>query len=401
MMAAISAAMNGARVFLYEKNEYAGRKLLQTGNGKCNLSNESIDIKRYRGSLCDCGIASKVLDEFGRDDLLKLLSSMGLLIKKKNGGFYPRSDSARTVNDILIKKLNDLKVSVFYRKGVKRIERAEKGFSLLLHDLDQGKKVRESVTFDSVIVSTGGSAAPKTGSTGDGYYFAKEMSLRVNEPLPALTRLYSDDSFFKGINGVRADVHIKLFIDGEDAGSSGGELQITERGPSGICAFDLSGRIGRGLSDNKKCIIAVDFLPEYSEAQVKELLLGRRINDKELFLGIFSSKLSEAFYRAVSVFTVGQIECDDLTAGKIAGILKKTEFNIKGTGDFSESQVTTGGVSGSSFEPDLSVKGIPGMYFTGEVLDIDGDCGGFNLQWAFSSGFIAGKSAALKDDKDK
>ncbi|MBQ7724409.1 MAG: aminoacetone oxidase family FAD-binding enzyme [Lachnospiraceae bacterium] len=398
MMAAI-AASSSAEVSLFDKNMSPGRKLLQTGNGKCNFTNEGISPERYRGSLKENGILDGILKEYDRDFMLDLFSSFGLLYHKKNGCFYPRSDSAGSVNDVLINEMKIRGVRFHGSTLVKNIERVNDRFYLTLYDLQNNNKTKDDTGFDACIITTGGKAAPKTGSTGDGYYFAENFGLKMVQPLPALTKLISDDCFFND-NPVRAEALVTLYIDGEFSASSEGELQITNTGPSGICVFDLSGRAAKALKDGKKCVLSVDLLPEYSEEAVVDIL-KKHTEYPEIFLGIFSEKLSINIREKIKndLFNGRELsgEIRDRDILRIAAFIKDMRFTITGYGDHTVSQVTSGGIHGDNLDHDLSVKGIPGLFFAGECLDIDGDCGGFNLHFAFASGYKAGSSSLDKE----
>ncbi len=408
MMASIGAASMGAEVSLFDKNEFPGRKLLLTGNGKCNFSNVSVSGENYRGSLKDSLYVDKIYEEYGQEWLLSFFSSLGLLYKVKNSGYYPLSNVSSTVNDVLIEELKKLHVSFHGKTLVKKIEKDRDLFFLSLEHMDTNKKSRDETGFDAVIIATGGKAAPKTGSTGDGYYFAGNFGLSVKEPLPALTRLISPDPFFND-NKIRCDVKLTLLSDDKEAGTSEGELQLSENGPSGICVFDLSGRAAGIIKEGKKCSLCIDLLPGTKTEELAGLLKNRYslfsgfFNPDKLFIGIFSERLSLNVreYLERRVFKgcfPSALSFEDIK--RIAYEIKNMTFEITGTGDFNNSQVTSGGISASSLNPGLSALDIPGLYFCGEVLDVDGDCGGFNLQWAFSSGYAAGVSA-VKNDKDK
>jgi len=402
MMAAIAAAGN-SRVSLFDKNDFPGRKLLQTGNGKCNFLNDSDPAPHFRGSLSDAGIVSDIFDRYDKDHILKLFSSFGLLYHIKNGGYYPRSDSSASVNDILIDALKERHVAFHPQVQVKGIDKKGEFFFLDLFHLNNNKRSKDETPFDAVIVATGGKAAPKTGSTGDGYYFAEKFALSVARPLPALTRLLSPDPFFND-NTVRALVSVELFIDGSFAASSAGELQINAGGPSGICIFDLSGRAARALKEERSCYISIDFLPEFDDAFVFSLLKNRagRIKEEDpptaLFTGIFSERLSVNICEKLeNLLFKGRAFhgiLNDNLIRDIAHLIKNMRFEISGTGEFAVSQVTSGGITADCLNPDLSAKNVPGLFFTGECLDADGDCGGFNLHFAWASGLTAGLAAA-------
>ncbi|MBQ9550556.1 MAG: aminoacetone oxidase family FAD-binding enzyme [Lachnospiraceae bacterium] len=402
MMAAIAAAEN-ARVSLFDKNDIPGRKLLQTGNGKCNFLNESDPVPHFRGSIADSGILSGIFESYDRDRILGLFSSFGLLYHKKNGGYYPRSDSAASLNDVLIGVMKEREVIFHPQIQVKGIEKKGDQFFLDLFHLKHNKRSKDETPFDAVIVATGGKAAPKTGSTGDGYYFAEGFGLSVAKPLPALTRLLSPDPFFND-NTVRASVSVKLFIDDSFTAASQGELQVNAGGPSGICIFDLSGRAARALNEGRSCRISVDFLPELDVEELFSLLLRKaeRIGAEDppssLFNGIFSDRLSvnicekleNLLFKGRSFHGI----LSDSLIRDIAVLIKDMSFDISGTGEFAISQVTSGGITAESLNPDLSAKNVPGLFFTGECLDADGDCGGFNLHWAWASGLTAGFAAS-------
>ncbi len=402
MMAAIAASSSGAEVFVFDKNEYPGRKLLQTGNGKCNFSNVSISEDNYRGSLVSGGILKEVFDFCGRDELLKLFSSFGLLYRIKNEGYYPASFAASTVNDVLIFEMKKNKVSFHPLTQVKEISREGDRFFLTLNHLKTNRRSKDETGFDAVIIASGGVTAPKTGSTGDGYYLAKSFSLEVSDPLPGLTRLMSSDPFFND-NKIRTEASLKLLIDGETKAVSFGELQLTEGGPSGICVFDLSGRASYALKDKKRTELLMDLLPDHSEEEVFRLLKRRILSTTDdyeipgIFTGIFSERLSINILKHLEdrVFA-GRLPrvLDDDDIRKISSEIKGLRVEITGTGDFNSSQITAGGVKAGSLGPGLCAREVKGLCFAGEVLDIDGDCGGYNLQWAFSSGFYAGKKAA-------
>ncbi len=389
LMAAIFASREGSIVTLFEKNDRVGRKLLQTGNGKCNFTNINMDESFYHGSAAEAGLVKKVLEGFSAEDCAAFFKSLGVESRERKGCLYPYPETASAVLDVLRFECERLGVNICIDREIKAIKFMKPNYSV------------GDFSFNAVIIATGGLAAPKTGSTGDGYGMAKAFSLSVNKPLPALTLLKTSDKWFKGVEGIRAEAGLRLFVDGKAAGESRGELQLIKEGVSGICAFDLSGAAARALDAGLEVSLSIDFLPNIEAAAVYDYLKERRDGHPErraefFFTGLFHKRLSELFLRKAGIAGAKAVAC--LTDKDIAGlshIISGLRLNIDGTGDFSRCQVTCGGVMAKELNDNLMAKKSPGLFFCGEVVDADGPCGGYNLQWAFSSGVAAGRAAAL------
>jgi len=369
MAAAISAARQGAKaVRLIEKNSILGRKLLATGNGRCNLTNTN----------CPESEAT-----------LRFFAELGLLTRAEaEGRVYPYSEQAAAVQEALIHELRNLKVEVLCNIEIQTIEKANPGFQIL-----SGK---DRFYSDAVILTTGGKAGPQYGSTGDGYRFAKALGHNIVRPMPSLVQMVSDRPFLKELKGVRAKGQVELLRGNEVVDRETGEIQFTEDGLSGICIFNLSKEYGLGD------IISIDLFPDYSEQTLEDIFLNRKITlhsrrMSEFFNGMLHKKLIPVFLAELSLDLnrkAAGLNRGDIT--KMVKILKNWRISITGTKGWKEAQVTAGGVDLS--EIDLytmeSVR-MPNLYFAGELLNVDEKCGGYNLQWAWSSGIAAGKSAAI------
>jgi len=392
MMAAITAARRGARVTIYEHKDRVGKKILSTGNGKCNLTNLSVAEDDYRGN--HPSFVMPVLEKFPVSMTLDFFEELGLFWKEKNGCVYPVSNQASTVLDLLRNELKRLRVEVRTDCGPVTLclpggkERA--GFEV------QCKNQRQ--LYDRVILATGSKAAPATGSDGSGYQIAKSMGHRLVPVLPALTALKGKEDFFKPVAGVRVDAVISLYIDGEFCAKETGELQLAAYGPSGIPVFQLSRHAIKALRDKKTVYLQCDFLPQRTEEELYRSLLQRReagmtaeegltgiINKKLLFLMMKLSKIRPAEPLSSTSEKNLQLFCQNI---------KRCVMPVTGYQSFENAQVCQGGIDTDSLWPNLESRIRKGLFFAGEIIDIDGICGGYNLQWAWSSGYIAGAAAA-------
>lgn len=375
MMAAILAARQNCQVMILEKEEKPGRKLLATGNGKCNFTNEYQDISCYHTK--DEAIVSFILEKFGKRETLNFFRELGIYPAEKNGYYYPHSGQAESVVRRFQRELEKLKVKVKCREQVKDIQVSKEGHFLV----ETGTYTYEA---KKVILSAGGKAAPVLGSDGSGYTLAKKLGHTVTPLYPGLTGLISKESYFAKLSGVRAQAEISMLTDGALTQKEKGELQLAAYGLSGIPVFQLSHRACEALAENRRIEAFIDFLPELSEAEftdyIKELeTRSPGVGKKEVFSGIFDKKLAAVLSEK----------------GELGG--KALRVPITGSRDFTQAQVTAGGVPLSEIEKEtMESKLVPGLYLTGELLDVDGICGGYNLQWAWSTGFLAGTGAGRK-----
>lgn len=375
MIAAIFAARLNCQVTILEKEEKPGRKLLATGNGKCNFTNEYQAMDCYYTK--DASFVSSVLETFGKTETIAFFRELGIYPAEKNGYYYPHSGQAESVVRLLLKELSRLKVKVKCREQVKAIRVSKEGYFLV----ETGTYTYEA---EKVILAAGGQASPVLGSDGSGYALAKGLGHTVTPLYPGLTGLVSKEAYFAKLSGVRAQAEISLFADGTRIQSEKGELQLAAYGLSGIPVFQLCHRACEALAEKKQVEAFIDFLPELSETEftnyIKELMArSPGIEEKELFAGIFDKKLANVLAEK----------------GELGG--KALRVPITGSRGFEQAQVTAGGVPLTEIEKEtMESKLVQGLYLTGELLDVDGICGGYNLQWAWSTGFLAGTKAGRK-----
>lgn len=392
LTAAIAARREGADVTILESKDRVGQKILATGNGKCNLGNLNLTISNYYGT--DLGIAKSCLSTFGTKETIAFFQSLGLMIREKNGYLYPYSEQASAVLDVLRQEIDALGVTIVTDFPVRDIQRDRKKGFLLLSD-------QKKMHFDLLILALGGKAAPKTGSDGSGYHLAGKLGHRIVPVIPALTFLKSDGDIFKAIAGVRAQAEIMLKNEKDrELARESGELQITEQGLSGIPVFQLSRVAGYALENKEKIHAEVDFFPDFSNDELKMLAQKRLTlrNGRTLegyFTGVLNKKLMQFFLKTAGF--KGNLDAKNVSPKQLEQVLfqaKRWIVPIKATGDFQHAQVCAGGVDFSQVTPQLESKLVPNLFFAGEILDIDGKCGGYNLQWAWCSGYLAGCFAA-------
>ena len=390
LTAAISAAGGGASVLILEHKETAGKKLLLTGNGKCNLTNENIDPALYRGS--EPGFPVPVLKAFSVERTLRFFREIGVPVRKKNGYYYPQNEEASGVLYALLNECDKRRVSINYEIGIKKIRAEKKGFRLETKQGDFFCKI--------LILATGGCSYKETGSDGSGFLYLGELGHTTQDVVPSLVQLQADASFLKETAGIRADCRLTLLIDGETTAGEAGELQMTGFGVSGIAVFQLSRYAAMALREGKEVTLLVDFLP--ASPEVPELIaMYRDLFDENpaklsaLLSGSVHRKLIPVLLRECGVTdkTASLVSEDEIR--RIVAALKAFPFSITGTRKLNEAQVTAGGVNTREVFPEtLGSRLHEGLFFCGEMLDVDGPCGGYNLQWAWSSGLCAGEAAA-------
>ena len=379
MMAAIMAARNGAAVTVLEQNEKPGKKICATGNGKCNFSNLVMPEDAYRGTHPE--FVKDAFAQFSVKDTVEFFKELGIFPLDRNGYLYPRSNQAQSVVDVLCMEASHLGVKIKTNEQVTAIETAKNGKKFQV--LTKGWHYEA----DALILANGSKASSISGSDGSGYELAKKMGHRIIPVYPALTALKCKGPAFKTWAGVRTEGKVSLFINGKFHKSERGELQLTEYGISGIPVFQISTYAIREVHEGKKDELRVDFLPELTEEETRELLHARKKacpykNEKELLVGLFPEKLSKV-----------------LTSQKhLLSAIKEFPLEVQDGMSFSQAQVCSGGVDTSQVNTHtMESKLCRNLYFAGELLDIDGTCGGYNLQWAWSSGAAAGIHAAKED----
>ena len=393
MMAAVTAASGGAHVILLEHKDRIGKKILSTGNGRCNFTNTHQEPICYHSE--DPLFPWEVVERFNAQAVISFFLQLGVYSKNRNGYIYPNSDQASAVLDAFRMELDRLKVEI--RTGVecREIRPGKKGFTILT---DQ-----EPVRADRVILCAGSKAAPTTGSDGSGYDLAKKLGHRILPVLPALTALKCEEKFFKSIAGVRANGSVSIWSDGECIAKDTGEIQLTDYGISGIPVFQVSRYASQLLYEKKETDAMLDFMPDFTKAQTNAFLRARAQTrpDKsaEMFLiGLFHKKLCDLWIRLSKI--PRQRKAGELTADEIAcltDLIKVFRVRIQETNSYDKAQVCCGGIDTREVDPEtLESVYVPGLYFAGEILDVDGMCGGYNLTFAWASGYAAGRSAAVE-----
>lgn len=389
MAAAISAARNKQKVCIIEKLDKAGKKLLATGNGKCNFTNELMHADCYGG---DKAFIESILEQFSVQDCLDFFKSIGIYPKNKNGYYYPNSEQASSVVTALLQELNKLGVSMFYETIVKDISKQE---DHILVETNNGH-----FSAHNLIIATGLLASPKLGSDGSLFDIIKSLGHRFHPILPALCGFYCKGISFKKVSGVRAQGTVTAFIDGMKQAEDTGEIQFTDYGLSGIPVFQISRYLSKGLYHKSKVEILVNLLPDFdkvhlvNELSYRKSILGDQTIDY-LLNGLLHQKLSNMIMEKAHLDTdVFISSLSDLELEDIAYCIQNLRVKVTNYRDYEFAQVCTGGIPVSDIDPKtLESKLVKNIYFAGEILDVDGICGGYNLHFAWATGIIAAQAA--------
>jgi len=397
MMAAITAASEGAVVTLLEGGERVGKKILATGNGKCNLGNLNLSTEDYNGASQEW--IGECLSRFNCEDTIRFFRGIGLMLKEKNGYLYPLSEQAASVLDVLRTELRTSGVEVITEAKVQSVEKTEEG----VFTVCSGEK---TYFFDKVILSCGSKAAPKTGSDGSGYKLANRLGHGLIPTVPALVQLQCEERYLKEVAGVRADAQITVLPGYTDEEiTERGELQLTDYGISGIPVFQLSRKVNyllRELGKNGAVEVSVDLLPDYTKEEVAQLWTVRKLLQtdrtvEEFFSGMLNKKLMLLFMKQAGLKRDALItDVEEWRLQAVFDLCKDWRLHVIGSNPYENAQVCAGGVDTTQVNTTMESKLIPGLYLAGELLDVDGRCGGYNLQWAWSSGYLAGHNAALQ-----
>ena len=394
IMAAITAAKNGANVTIYEKKERIGKKILATGNGKCNFTNKIMNNADFNSQYKD--IFNDYISQFDKNAVISFFETLGMLTKEKNGYCYPRSEQASTVLDLLrlqLKKYSDF-IVVNTETYPVSITKKKKDFELILN-------TKEKKYFNRVILACGSFAGEKKQDEFSGYSYAKNFGHKIIPVVPALVQLRVSNTDMKAIAGVRCDANISLYIENELITQENGELQLTDYGISGIPTFQLSRFASYGLYYKKQVYAKIDLLPEMTMeefvtyAKLKYKNMDETMTVEEYLQGFLNKKLNLYFLKLNGIkadYTIKSIPFSKLE--NLFANMKNWKVSIISTNPFENAQVCAGGVTMEEVSLQLESKLIPGLFFAGELLDVDARCGGYNLQWAWTSGFLAGTYAA-------
>lgn len=413
MIAAIEASREASKsgdsvsVTILEHNTIPGRKLLATGNGRCNLTNRQLNINCFRSHDMDYLEKCLKINENGTaEKITSYFKELGMLCTDKNGYVYPYSGQASTVNDILINTCVKLGVKIVTDAHVISIDKNtdKNGYIIKTSEgyMDSDgnrKKKRGEYRADRVILSCGSKAYPKLGADGSGYNIVKNLGFRLIEVVPALTGLKCREKTYELAAGVRTNAEVRLYVDKELVASDRGELQLTEYGISGIPVFQVSRYAAYGIADGCKVNAYIDFMPDIKKDELYELLEHNiAINSGYDIYRVLSGMLNNKLVRKLLCdcrIDEKMPACDIGKEGlqNIISAIKNSYTVIVGTNDFEQSQVCAGGVRLSEIDEHFQSIRLKGLYLTGEILDVDGMCGGYNLHWAWISGMTAGRHA--------
>ena len=371
MLAAIHAKTKYNQVILIERNTNCGKKILITGNGKCNYLNDDFNISHYRSDNLE--FLENIITEENKKLLISEFKKIGIEPKIKNGYYYPMSNTSISIQNALLLTLKQKGIEIITNTTITDIKKINNKFIL-----------NDKFTCDKLIIAAGSSACPKCGTDGTIYDALKPLGLKIKKPLPALVQLKSEGKFLKEWAGIRCDCELSLYENDKLIKKSIGEVQLTDYGISGICTFQLSSDCIRGLDSGKKEVIKINFLPDIKDFDTfylnrVKLLKGR--NDIELFEGLINYKLLYVLFKHNK---------------NIKEALTSFSLEITGYNGFDKAQVASGGIKLTEINDNFECKNIKDLYIVGEALDVDGDCGGYNLAFAFLSGIIAGEN--IKND---
>lgn len=372
LAAGISLLRCGYDVTILERNNISGKKLLLTGAGRCNFFNSDQNIVHYHSS--DKDILAKIITSDNIHLVEDFITSLGIVPKVKDGYYYPFANQAYNMKELLERTYLDLGGKIKYNYLVEKIEKKN---SLFL--------VNDTISCDKLILATGSKAYKMTGSDGIGYQLAKKFNHHIVKVLPSLTSLITREKI--NLKGVRVDTKVTLYEDGVKVREELGQVQFTDYGLSGICIFNLSYYAVKGLNKNKKEVITIDLMPFMDKVSFK----NKKVYD--LLLGFLPNKMIDYILKTLDISK--DVYYEDLSNDKkqeLTKILKEMEFNITSYKEFDFSQVCSGGVSLREINP-LTMESIfvKNLYIIGELLDVNGDCGGYNLTFAFLTGILTSR----------
>lgn len=390
LMAAAAAASKGARVALLEHKDDIGKKILATGNGRCNFTNTDMSVNKFHGSKA---LIKNGLSQFNHADTIRFFKELGIPAYDNAGYIYPNSRQAASVVAAFRMELMRLHVDVKTGINITDIKPADDrpGYCI---QTDQGcfKSKR-------LIIACGLSASPKLGSDGSLFRQIEALGHHIQKPLPALCGFSCDGLNFKKITGVRCDATVASVIDGQMTEQNTGELQLADYGISGIPVFQISSLMSRALDKGQRVEVIIDFLPAFSDDELNGYIKDRSITTtdnrslNEMLNGLLNNKLLlELIHKSgVSPDKKGRLLTDD-DCKSLTRSIKHTVVSVKKPRGVEFAQVCAGGIYTKEIDVrTLESKIHPGLYFCGELLDVDGICGGYNLQWAWTSGYIAGE----------
>ena len=381
LVAAIFAALGGKNVTVYEGGERVGRKILATGNGRCNMTNINAGLENYHGNNPKFILGAK--NKFWVEETIDFFEKLGIVTKTEDEGkVYPYSDQASAVLDVLRFKMEELKVKVVTGFEVKLVKKNKDVFEIVPY-------VGKTAYAEKVIIATGGKAAPNLGSKGAGYEILQSFGHKITRLKPSLVQLKTETTVVKKLKGIKLNAVVSI-----GKFSEYGEVLFTDYGLSGPAVFSITSN----MDDERK--LSLDIMSNYSANQLRDMINIRICNNPKItlenfFVGMLNKRVGQALLKFDGIEPLSRyaVTLSENEISRICTVLKNWEFNITGTMSWNNAQVTKGGIITDDFNPStMESKIVNGLYAVGEVLDIDGDCGGYNLQWAWSSGYLAGSS---------
>ena len=390
LMAAITAKKSGKEVIILERKDRILKKVLITGNGRCNITNVNANISNYFGK--NISSVENILNRFTPQDTMDFFNELGIVCNEENRGkVYPLSGQASSVVDALRFEAEKLGIKIETEFYVRKIEKD--GFKFKIYSEDKKK-----IEAGRVILAAGGQSYPELGSNGSGFELAKELGHSVTKLSPSIVQLKTEKYQVKGLQGIKTDVAVTAYGDNKKICTYDGELLFTDYGISGNVVFNIS----FVMPLYKNVEFEIDFMEKFDYNELYEMLKERKrilshLTMENYFNGMINKKLGQFLSKVSGIEKLSKPvkDLNDSEIRKLCTVLKKYRIKILDTTGFKNAQVTAGGVSLDEVNSEtLESKIVKGLYFSGEVLDVYGECGGFNLQWAWASGYIAGKNAA-------
>ncbi len=389
LICAIIAARNGCDVTILEKNKKVGRKILATGNGKCNISNTRISVENFHGA--NPSFVKYALNNFTLTKLESFFSDIGLdLLKTDDARVYPMSMQASSVVDFLLDCSKSEGVRIYCDMSVKEVKKSDK-FIVLTDE--------NSFRFDKVVVASGSVAMATLGGSEIGYEIARGFGHDISALFPSLVQLKSDDPFCKRSAGVKIEAALKAFVDKEFKKQIYGDLLFTDYGLSGLGVLDISRDLSYALQKGKSAVLKIDLLPSLSLSSLKNILKNKskKFQNKppSLWLnGMIHKKLVHSILKRLGFEEKTRLNMKEVQ--RLSYEMKNLSIKISDTNGIKNAEVVAGGISCKQIDSKtMESKLQKGLYFTGEVIDIDGDRGGYNLHWAFASGFLAANALSV------
>ena len=390
LMAAITAKKSGKEVIILERKDRILKKVLITGNGRCNITNVNANISNYFGK--NISSVENILNRFTPQDTMDFFNELGIVCNEENRGkVYPLSGQASSVVDALRFEAEKLGIKIETEFYVRKIEKD--GFKFRIYSED-----RKKIEAGRVIIAAGGQSYPELGSNGSGFELAKELGHSVTKLSPSIVQLKTEKYQVKGLQGIKTDVAVTAYGDNKKICTYDGELLFTDYGISGNVVFNIS----FVMPLYKNVEFEIDFMKKFDYNELYEMLKERKrilshLTMENYFNGMINKKLGQFLSKVSGIEKLSKPvkDLNDSDIRKLCTVLKKHRMKILETTGFKNAQVTAGGVSLDEVNTEtLESKIVKGLYFSGEVLDVYGECGGFNLQWAWASGHIAGENTA-------